>query len=242
MASQSTASQATAAHAGPAPALSPAAAAKAMAAVAPSDMELAALISSKICHDVIGPVGAIGNGFQILDEDKDEDQRNHALDVIRNVAEQASAKLQFARFAYGAVGSAGATIDLQTAQQISRGIVEQGKHRLRWEGPPGQMSKDKVKLLLNMIASAITALPRGGDISVKIAGGHEHPQFLIRCAGTGARPPHHLGEFLAGIVTEPLHALTIQPYYTYRLALLCAMKLEVVKDGADIIVQAAAMS
>jgi hypothetical protein len=57
----------------------------------PSDLELAALISSKICHDIINPVGAIYNGLEILDEEDDEEAKNYALDVIRNVTEQASA-------------------------------------------------------------------------------------------------------------------------------------------------------
>src|SRR6476469_145450 len=128
----------------------------------PSDLELAALISSKIGHDVIGPVGAIYNGLEILDEDDDAQTKDYALDVIRNVTEQASARLQFARFAFGAAGSAGAQIDLTTAEQISRGLIGKGKHKLSWHGMPGHMAKDKVKLLLNLIASAITALPRGG--------------------------------------------------------------------------------
>jgi histidine phosphotransferase ChpT len=205
----------------------------------PSDLELAALISSKICHDVIGPVGAISNGFQILDEDNDEDSRAYALDVIRNVAEQASAKLQFARFAFGATGSAGAAIDLSTAQQISRGYVEQqGKHKLAWTGPAGQMAKDRVKLLLNMVASAITALPKGGELAVTIGGSLEAPTFSIRCVGQAARPPHHLEEFLAGEPGEALNAFTILPYYTSRLAKATDMKLEVVKHGADIILEA----
>src|SRR5690606_38792540 len=128
----------------------------------PTDLELAALISSKICHDVIGPVGAIYNGLEILDDDDDVQAKSYALDVIRNVTEQASARLQFARFAFGAAGSAGALIDLGTAEQISRGFVGQNKHKLVWRGIPGHMVKDKVKLLLNLIAGAITALPRGG--------------------------------------------------------------------------------
>ena len=71
----------------------------------PSDLELAALISSKICHDVISPVGAIYNGLEILGEDDDPNARAYAMDVIRNVTVQASARLQFARFAFGAAGA-----------------------------------------------------------------------------------------------------------------------------------------
>ena len=93
--------------------------------VHPTDLELAALISSKICHDVIGPVGAIYNGLEILAEDDDEEAKAYAMTVIRNVTEQASARLQFARFAFGAAGSAGALIDLTTAEQISRGFLGQ---------------------------------------------------------------------------------------------------------------------
>src|SRR5215467_708245 len=145
--------------------------------VHPTDLELAALISSKICHDVIGPVGAIYNGLEILNEDDDAEAKSYALSVIRNVTEQASARLQFARFAFGAAGSAGAQIELGTAEQISRGLVGQGKHKLVWRGLPGHMAKDKVKLLLNLIACAITSLPRGGEIEVSIAHNLERPNF-----------------------------------------------------------------
>ena len=204
----------------------------------PTDLELAALISSKICHDVIGPVGAIYNGLEILDEDDDEEAKNYALDVIRNVTEQASARLQFARFAFGAAGSAGAMIDLGTAEQISRGFIGKGKHNLTWRTVPGHMAKDKVKLLLNLVASAITALPRGGDIEVQMAGTLDNPSFLIRCRGTSARSPQHLGEFIAGEHPPALDAMTIQAYYTWRLASSAGMRLEVLQDGADILLSA----
>ena len=71
------------------------------------DLGLAALISSRICHDVISPVGAISNGLEVLDEEEDVQVREYALDLIRKSAAQASAKLQFARLAFGAAGSAG---------------------------------------------------------------------------------------------------------------------------------------
>jgi histidine phosphotransferase ChpT len=207
--------------------------------VPPSDLELAALISSKICHDVINPVGAIYNGLEILDEDDDAQAKSYALNVIRNVTEQASARLQFARFAFGAAGSAGAMIDLNTAEQISRGFVgiTQGKHKLTWRGAPGHMGKDKVKLLLNLVASSVTALPRGGEIDVTMGGSFENPSFLLRCKGTGARPPQYLTDFVSGN-GQPLDAMNIQAYYTYRIAQTAGMRLEILKDGADILLVA----
>ncbi len=203
-----------------------------------SDLELAALISSKICHDVIGPVGAIYNGIEILDEDDNADAKTYAMDVIRNVTEQASARLQFARFAFGAAGSAGAQIELGTAEQISRGLVGKGKHKLAWRGQPGYMAKDKVKLLLNLVASSITCLPRGGEIEVSILGGLEKPSFVLRCQGPGARPPQYLADFVGSGEPPALDAMTIQAYYTWRLADTCVMQIEIAKDGADIVMAA----
>ena len=209
-----------------------------MLAAHPTDLELAALISSKICHDVIGPVGAIYNGLEILDEGGDAEAKTYAMNVIRNVTEQASARLQFARFAFGATGSAGALIDLGTAEQISRGFVGQGKHKLVWSGLNGYMGKDRVKLLLNLLASSISALPRGGEIAVSMAGTFEAPSFLIRCQGQGARPPQHLTEFIIGTSSAALDAMTIQAYYTWRLAQITGMRLEILKDGNDILLSA----
>ncbi|HRW61369.1 MAG TPA: histidine phosphotransferase family protein [Defluviicoccus sp.] len=204
----------------------------------PTDLELAALISSKICHDVIGPVGAIYNGLEILDEDEGPESNSYALDVIRNVTEQASARLQFARFAFGAAGSAGAMIDLGTAEQISRGFIGNGKHKLNWHGMQGHMAKDKVKLLLNLLASATTALPRGGEIDVLMGGTIENPSFVIRCRGTGARAPQYLTDFVAATKPPELDALSIQAYYTWRLAGSARMRLEILKDDADILLSA----
>ncbi|MDX2257335.1 MAG: histidine phosphotransferase family protein [Hyphomicrobiaceae bacterium] len=206
--------------------------------LAPSDLDLIALMSSKICHDIIGPVGAIYNGLEILDEDDDGQAQGYALDVIRNVTEQASARLKYARFAFGASGSAGAQIDLATAEQISREYVSQtGKHQLEWTGPAGHMPKDKAKLALNLVSSAISCLPRGGRIAVRIEGSAEVPSFEFRCAGTSARPPQYLTEFVIGVEPPPLDAFTVQAYYTWRLAHQTGMRIEILKDGEDILIR-----
>jgi histidine phosphotransferase ChpT len=205
--------------------------------VQPTDLELAALISSKICHDLIGPVGNINNGLEILDEEDDVQSRNYALDVIRNVTETASARLQFARFAFGATDSAGAKIDLGTAESLSRGLIGNGKHRLAWHGLKGQIAKDKAKLLLNLVAVAPTAVPRGGDIDVEIAGTPASPGFIVRCSGPSARPPQYLGDFVNG-TPPPVTALTIQAYYTVRLAAASRMRLGILKDGGDVVLTA----
>ena len=153
----------------------------------PSDLELAALISSKICHDVISPVGAIYNGLEILGEDGDPGARDYAMDVIRNVTVQASARLQFARFAFGAAGSAGAEIDLQTAREISEGFIGDAKHKLVWSAPSGYLPKNQVKLLLNLVAISLTARPQGGTITVAIEDDLTLPLFTVTCTGPRSR-------------------------------------------------------
>lgn len=206
--------------------------------VQPSDLELAALISSKICHDVIGPVGAIYNGLEILNDDDDAASQSYALDVIRNVTQQASARLQFARFAFGAAGSAGAEIELETARQISQGLVGDGKHKLHWNGAAGMLPKNQVKLLLNLIACAITALPRGGDITVDIGADASGPTFHIRCVGRSARLPQYLSEFVSGEPDIEIDALSIHAYYTWRLASETGITLTFGQDGEDIVLSA----
>jgi histidine phosphotransferase ChpT len=201
-------------------------------------LELSALISSKICHDVIGPVGAIFNGLEVLAEDDDPESREYALTIIKDFTTQASAKLQFARFAFGAAGAANSMIDLRDAEKISRGYVGEGKHILDWQVPPGHMDKNKGKLLLNMLAAALTALPRGGTLQVAAIDPEGHTSFTIRCSGDAARPPKHLPEFIENRHEHGLDAMSIQPYYTCLLAQAAKMTLSVSADGPDIILNA----
>ena len=88
---------------------------------APDALELAALLCSRVCHDLISPVGAIVNGLEVLDDNPKPEDREFALDLIRKSAKTASARLQFCRLAFGAAGSAGAQIDLGDAQTMARG-------------------------------------------------------------------------------------------------------------------------
>lgn len=213
------------------------------ASVHPTDLELAALISSKVCHDLVNPVGATNNGFEVLDSESDPNAKAYALDVIRSASRQASARLEFARFAFGAAGNAGTMIDLKKAEDIARGVIEQSaKHKLFWHGQPGVMAKDKVKLLLNLIANAVTALPHGGQIHVTFEEDPAQDGFVIRCTGNRARPPQHLPEFIMGQMDRPLDAINIQAYYTWRMAGAAQMRLSILMDEGDILVAAEPMN
>lgn len=120
-------------------------------ATAPDALELAALLCSRVCHDLISPVGAIVNGLEVLDDDPKPEDREFALDLIRKSAKTASARLQFCRLAFGAAGSSGAQIDLGDAQTMARGHIEDGKCSITWNLPRLLLPKNRVKLLLNML-------------------------------------------------------------------------------------------
>src|SRR5678809_1484640 len=98
-------------------------------------LDLAALLCSRVCHDLISPVGAIVNGLEVLAEDKDPATQQFALELIKKSSGTASAKLQFCRIAFGAAGSAGAQIDSGDAESVARGFIEDEKVKLTWKIP-----------------------------------------------------------------------------------------------------------
>ena len=136
--------------------------------------DLAALLCSRVCHDIISPVGAINNGLELLDEGgADED----AMKLIRTSARNASARLQFARIAFGAAGSAGMLIDTGDAEAVATAFLQNEKPELVWNGRRALLPKNKVKLLLNLILIANAAIPRGGKIAVTLDDVETEPEI-----------------------------------------------------------------
>jgi histidine phosphotransferase ChpT len=197
------------------------------------DLELAALVSSRICHDVINPVSAIANGLEMLGEEPDQAMRDAAMDLIRKSAAQASAKLQFARLAFGAAGSSGAEIDLRDAERVARDFAAgSGKHQVIWHGPAVTLPKNKVKLLLNLVALGVVALPRGGMVHVTIAGVPPGVSFIVSAKGDAAKLTDQVRSLLSGTNGVAIDAHSIQPYYARRVAAAAGMNLAAeARDG-----------
>ncbi len=200
-------------------------------------LDLAALIASRVCHDIISPVGAINNGLEVLaEEGQSEDMREFAMDLIRKSARQASAKLQFARLAFGAAGSAGASIDLGDAETVAKGFMAGEKADLAWTATRVLMPKNLVKLLLNLILMAGHAIPRGGIIEVVVTGPAETPIFALACKGTNARIPANFQDALEGRLGDhSADAHSIQPIYAGLLAKAAGMSVTITKDE-DVVV------
>jgi histidine phosphotransferase ChpT len=201
-------------------------------------LDLAALLCSRVCHDLISPVGAIVNGLEVLAEANDDDTKTFALDLITKSASNASAKLQFCRIAFGAAGSAGAQIDLGDAEKIARGFLEDDKTKLAWNLPRALMPKNRVKLLLNMLVIAGQSIPRGGKLTVDAIGEGESMGFKVSAVGTNAKIPLTAPLLSGDADAEGLDAHRIQPFYAGLLAKACGVTASIAMDGEAVVVTA----
>ena len=202
-------------------------------------LDLAALLCSRVCHDLISPVGAIVNGLEVLAEEKDEETKTFALDLIKRSAGTASAKLQFCRIAFGAAGSAGAQIDLGDAETISRGFFEDDKTKLAWNLPRALLAKNRVKLLLNLLLIAGQTIPRGGRLTVDPIGAGDTMGFKVSAAGANAKVPPAVAALLSGETGDtPLDAHRIQPFYANLRAQAAGVKVAMAMEGDPVAVSA----
>jgi histidine phosphotransferase ChpT len=131
----------------------------------PDETDLGALLVSRVCHDLISPVAAISNGLEILADEQDAQMREHAMRLIEHSVGQAKARLLFARMAFGAMGSAGAEIDLRevgmslTNFPVGKAKLDWQSARLRWT----RKSSGAVEL-----SAGCRCIPRGGVLTVRV--------------------------------------------------------------------------
>lgn len=201
-------------------------------------LDLAALLCSRVCHDVISPVGAIVNGLEVLEEEKDAEMRGFALELIKKSAETASARLQFCRLAFGAAGSAGASIDTGDAEKVARGLFADQRTQLEWRAPRLLMPKNQVKLILNLCLIAAGAIPRGGVITVATSEAVESMRITVAAKGVNAKLSSHAPHLLAGAPDQPVDGQGIQAYYTGLIAKAANMTLNVAATSDLVTIEA----
>jgi len=210
-----------------------------MAAVTLEGIDLAALLCSRVCHDLISPVGAVVNGIEVMEDDADEQTKIFALDLIRKSATTASARLQFCRIAFGAAGSAGAAIDLGDAEGVARGMLEDDKTKLKWGLPRVLLPKNRVKLLLNLLLLGSGTIPRGGNLAIEPIGEGDTMGFKVTASGLNARIPQAVPGLVAGETGgNPVDAHAIQPFFTGLLARTCGMSVTLAPEGEAIVLTA----
>ncbi len=183
-----------------------------------NDIEFAALLVSRVCHDLVSPVGAVMNGLEVLEDERDAAMRADALKLVASSAEQAAARLQFARLAFGAAGSTGASLDLTEVGRIVKGLVEGSKLTVEWNAAPLNWPKNWAKLLMNAVLLAGDCLPRGGRVSVETSADPEAPGFTVRAEGVNARILEEVERAARGEEAGVLDGRSIQAFLTHRLA------------------------
>jgi histidine phosphotransferase ChpT len=198
-----------------------------------NDLDFAALLVSRVCHDLVSPVGAVVNGLEVLEDETDLAMRADALRLVAASADQAAARLQFARIAFGAAGSAGAELDLTEVGRIMAGLLKGGKVELQWQAPAINWPKDWAKLLMNTVLVAADCLPRGGKVTVETSDGLA-PGFHIRAAGTVARLGPEAERALLGEPGPGLDGRSIQPYLTYQLGKILNAGLTVAAGEGEV--------
>jgi len=195
-----------------------------------TEIEFAALMVSRVCHDLVGPLGAVVNGMEVLEDERDPAMRAEAIKLVTMSADQALARIQFMRIAFGAAGSVGAELDLGEIGRLVEGLLAGGKVQLTWNVPKLYWGKDWAKLLMNASLLAADCLPRGGTVTVEAGQDPQSPSFHIRAEGLNARVTAEVDEAIKGEAVN-VDARHVQPFLTYKLSrsvdtILTVMPLE----------------
>jgi histidine phosphotransferase ChpT len=185
------------------------------------DTGILELMSSKVCHDLISPIGAVNNGVEML-EDLGGGADEEVVGLIANSAQQASAKLQAYRMAYGA-GGADDTIKPEDVFKSIQAIVgADGKIKQEWDawGPLGygdDRPHGYCKLLICCLLLGMECLPKGGTLSVKP--GAKAGTSEITATGTDAQVRGQTAKALSNEMhRDILEPKYIHPYVTGLLA------------------------
>lgn len=194
--------------------------------------DLAAMLCSRVCHDLINPVGAIGNGLEVLSDPTQSAMMEGAQELIANSAKHARAKLEFARLAYGASSTAGTDFDTRECERVARLLFEIEKAELDWKVPLILLPKHKAKLLMNMLLIAAMSVPRGGLVKVEVEGAAGQESFVFTCTSDAEKRqktlmPSGAEGLLSGAPEGGVDARGIQPFYTGILARMTDMELKI---------------
>jgi histidine phosphotransferase ChpT len=130
-------------------------------------VDLASLLCSRLCHDLMSPVGALNNGVELLADEQDPEMRDRCLELLADSARTTANKLKFFRLAFGAAGGFGDKVDTSEARAALEGLFgSEGKVELGWMVADAKLSKGATKLLLNLALIAGDALVRGGRLDI----------------------------------------------------------------------------
>lgn len=196
------------------------------------DLQVAELLASRLCHDLVGPIGAVSNGIELL-ADGDTDMADDALQLSSRSAGQANVLLQFYRMAYGMAGNRQGG-DLAPMRELAQQFFSHQKSSLEWAespAPPG-LPESAGKLILNMLVLAAESLPRGGTVGVLLSKDGEASEIAVVAVGADAGLRDEMRSGLKEDVSvEDLTPRSVHGYFTRLLARRMGGSLEAVPAG-----------
>ena len=190
--------------------------------------DLAALMCSRLCHDMLSPVGAMSNGLELLSTETDPQMRQNCIDLLEQSAKISTNKLKFFRLAFGAAGGFGDRVDTSEARDLIEQLAsDKGRIEINWALDLPNMSKPAVKVMLNYAQIAIDSLVRGGtlDIGAEIQNGAS--ELVVRAAGQKIAFDDVLSLALSGdLDPEELTSRTAPAYMLHLIAESCGGQLQ----------------
>ncbi|WOI54446.1 histidine phosphotransferase family protein [Parvularcula sp. LCG005] len=177
-------------------------------------VRISSLLASRLCHDLVNPVGALNTGLEVFNEETDPEMREHAIRLIQESTTKTIALLSFARFAFGSSGAFEGELDMFEARKLALSLFEHYKAELKWELDVPMMPKFRARALLNMLLMAEKSVPRAGS-TVTVSG--DVNRVMISAEGPKIKYSDEVKACLAGESTE-LAAKETPAYLAYLLA------------------------
>ena len=181
-------------------------------------VDLASLLCSRLCHDMLSPVGALSNGIELLRDERDPEMRQRCMELLEQSARISADKLKFFRLAYGAAGGFGDEVPSEEPRELVTGLAAANERlELEWAVPVATLPKPAVKVLLNLAAIAIDALVRGGTLMVGAERREGATEIAVRAAGQRVAFDANIGKALEGSLAEKELSGRTAPAHMIRL-------------------------
>jgi histidine phosphotransferase ChpT len=183
-----------------------------------SATDLAALLCSRLCHDMLSPVGALSNGLELLADEKDPEMRKRCFELLDQSARISTDKLKFFRLAYGAAGGFGDDVPSDEPRSLVAGLIAANERvALEWAVADPTLPKPAVKVLLTLSSIAIDALVRGGTLAIGAERRDGATEIAVRAAGPRVAFDGNIGKALDGSLdlaelsgrTAPAHMIRL---------------------------------
>ena len=211
-----------------------------------TDLKLTAMLCSRLCHDLVGPIGAISNGIEILEDETDPGMRDQAIGLLARSAKQATGRLRFYRLAFGAAGGEEMPVSLAEARQAAVGMFEDEKADLNWaeaDGGDPSLGKTAMRLVLNLILIAGGSLIRGGDLFVRMAPVGNGWRVELTASGPTVKVDEQVVSILRGEqAVDDIETRMVQPLYTSLLAKAIGSRIDLSQAGEGRLAMGAALT